>query len=412
MAQEKNNIFGTISKKNEDGFVNIPVDISKLTENIDELGFSSAFLSKDLLKIVLQEIMQNEIATFLNAEKSKRTTKRKGYRNGTYIRTLVTTVGKLKLQVPRDRNGEFQTQIFERFARAEKAFCSVIMEMYLQGVSTRKVSQITELLCGTSFSHTTVSNIIKQIQPAVDAFKARPIVGRHKYVHIDAMYIKARENGVTVNKGLYIALGYDDDGKKTILGYDIAKSENYFEYKKFLMKLKEKGLNDPQLFITDNNTALKNTIRDVFPYAKWQYCAAHLFRNTLRETCNKYKKSLAVLLSNLKEKKDFESANKYALVISGFLEEKKQFTALKSFDDNYQSSLKYLDFNEEIHRFIFTNNALERVNGSIRQREKIIKIFPNVDSANRLAGSILIDIDETYQTGNCNYAMIADYRQP
>lgn len=412
MAQEKNNIFGTISKKNSDGIKNIPVDISRLTQQIKEFGFSTAMITQDMIKVVVEEIMKQEMAEFLNADKSKRTSERKGYRNGSYLRTLVTTVGKLKLQVPRDRNGEFQTQVFERFSRSEKGLCSVIMEMYLKGISTRKVSQITEMLCGTSFSHTTVSNIIKELQPQVDKFKARPIVGRHKYVHIDAMYIKVRENNTTKDKALYIALGYNDDGRKTILGYEIANSENRYEYRGFLEYLKGKGLIEPDLFITDNNSPLKNAIEDVFGKdVKWQYCAAHLFRNTMNATANKYKKGLSILLKEFKHKTDFPSANKFALELTGFLQEKKQFSALKTFDNSYQYCLEYTNFNEEIHRCIFTNNALERVNGAVRQREKIIKIFPNVASVNRLVGCILMDIDEEFMSGNCNRAMVADLLQ-
>lgn len=210
---------------------------------------------------------------------------------------------------------------------------------------------------------------------------------------------------------MYIALGYDDDGKKTILGYEIAKSENTHEYVMFLNHLKEKGLTSPQLFITDGNEGLKNAIFEVFPEAQWQYCASHLYRNTLRKTANKYKQKTAEMLKTFKTIKNPKLANEYAHAICDFLCSKKQFEAMKTFDNSYQDTLTYLNFNSEIHRCIFTNNAVERANSSVRKREKPIKIFPNVASANRLIGAILLDVDEAFLTGNQNFAMIADLAQ-
>ena len=408
MAQEKNSIFSETSKKNKDGIVNVPIDIGKIKEELQNESISSIFSASGLITCILNEVMENELATFLNASRSERTKMRKGYRNGSYFRTLITTFGKLELQVPRDRNGEFQTSVFERFNRVEKAFCSTVAEMVLNGVSTRSVKYITELLCGVNFSHSTVSEMVKSIQPAVDEFKARPIVGVHKYVHVDAMYIKVRVGNKVPKRCVYIALGYDDDGKKTVLGYEIAKSENTNEYVRFLKYLKEKGLTSPQLFITDGHEGLKNAIDEVFPDAQWQYCASHLYRNTLRKTANKYKQKTAEMLKVFKTIKNPKIANEYAHLICDFLCSKKQFEAAKTFDNSYQDTLTYLNFNSEIHRCIFTNNAVERANCAVRKREKIIKIFPNIASANRLIGAILLDVDEAFMTGNQNFAMIAD----
>lgn len=412
MAQVKNNIFDeTSKKKNNDGIINISVDIEKVRDDIKNSSVSSIFASSELYQKILNEVMKYEMETFLDAKKSERTEKRKGYRNGSYIRSLATSIGKLNLQVPRDRNGEFQTTVFERFNRVEKAFCATLIEMVLDGVSTRKIKDITEILCGTSFSHSTVSKIVKTIQPYVDEFQTRPIVGVHKYVHVDAMYIDVREGNKVVKKSVYIALGYNNDGRKTILGYEIANSENKYEYINFLTCLKEKGLINPKLFITDNNESLKTAIKEVFPNADWQYCAAHLFRNTLNNVANKYKKQTGIMLQELKKINDYKFVNKGTNVLMDFLVSNKQYKAMKSLDDWYQYSFKYLEFNPEIHRCIFTNNALERVNCSIRKREKIIKIFPNVESANRLIGAILMQIDEDFMTGNQNLAMVADLAQ-
>ena len=151
MTQVKNSIFSETSKKNKDGIVNIPIDIGKIKEELQKESISSIFSTSGLISHILDELMENEMATFLNASKSERTKMRKGYRNGSYFRTLITTIGKLELQVPRDRNGEFQTTVFERFNRVEKAFCSTVAEMVLNGVSTRSIKYITELLCDSKF---------------------------------------------------------------------------------------------------------------------------------------------------------------------------------------------------------------------------------------------------------------------
>ncbi len=411
MAQVKNSIFSTISKKEEDGKLTFSVDIENLkdaTKQLRDNNESLSLINQDILRIVLEEVLQAEMKEFLNAKKSERTDGRTGYRNGSYVRSLATSIGRLNITIPRDRNGEFVPSIFERYTRVEQAFCSTLIEMVLNGVSTREVTCITQLLCGTSFSASTVSNMVKKIQPEVDKFKARPIVGTHKFVHLDAMYIKVREDHRVVNKAVVIALGYNNDGRKTVLGYNIVDSESFSDYQDFLLYLKDKGLKSPELFISDACPAIKRAIRDVYPKVQWQHCGAHLFRNTLLVTPRKIKKETAEMMKEFKAAFNEKMATSQANNIVDFLLKNRQQKAAKIFDSGFQTALTFMRFNRSLSKELFTNNALERVNGEVRKREKVIKIFPNVDSANRLIGALLIKIDEHFMTGNRNLEMIVE----
>lgn len=365
---------------------------------------------KALVTKLMEAVLEKQMDDFLNAKKSSRTNERKGYRNGTYMRTLMTVFGRLHIQVPRDRKGEFNTDMFERYSREDKAFCSIIMEMYLSGVSTRLVSNITEILCGSKLSRSTVSNINKQLDPIVKEFKTRPIVGTHKFVHLDGMYIRVREENKVVKKAVLIALGYDSfDGRKTVLGYEIVKAETTEDYLAFLEGLKDKGLKDPELFISDAHKSIQCAINEVYPASQWQYCSSHVFRKTLNYTAKKYKAEVAKELKGIKKCSAYENGllkaidninNAYSILF-----ESKQTKAMGALMNNAVNMLTYFNYPSTIHKYIYTNNAIERLNEEIRKREKIIKIFPNMDSANRLIGAILMRIDEKYCSGNRNLEM-------
>ena len=210
--------------------------------NLKEVFLDDKDFLKDIVKKTLQEILEGEMNEALKAEKSERIGERLGYRSGYYTRNLITRVGNIELRVPRDRNGIFSTELFKRYQRSEKALVSSMMEMYINGVSTRKVSKITEELCGQSFSAGTISNINKQLDDQLKEFANRKLKKDYPYIILDASYYKVRENGIVRTKAVFTALGIDWEGNRNILAVELSNRESKSSWKEFIIGLKERGL--------------------------------------------------------------------------------------------------------------------------------------------------------------------------
>jgi putative transposase len=196
---------------------------------------------KELLREVLQEVLEQEMTDALRAEKGERTSGRVGYRSGYYSRSLVTRVGKLELRIPQDRQGHFSTQIFERYQRSEKALVSALAEMYIQGVSTRKVKAITEELCGHTFSASAISAVNKTLDESLERFAKRPLEEAFPYLVLDARYEKVRQDGVIRSQAVQIAIGINHEGRRQILAVDLANWESQTSWKDMLLELKSRG---------------------------------------------------------------------------------------------------------------------------------------------------------------------------
>jgi len=205
---------------------------------------------KALVKEVLQEVLDAEMTEFLGADRSERNSERTGYRAGYYSRGLVTRIGKLELRVPRDRNGEFSTALFERYQRSEKALVAALAEMYVQGVSTRKVTAITEELCGHRFSASSISAINKGMDEALARFASRPLDEVYPYLILDARYEKVREDGVIRSQAVLIAIGINWEGQRQVLAVELANRESATSWKDFLVTLKQRGLHGVEFVVS------------------------------------------------------------------------------------------------------------------------------------------------------------------
>jgi putative transposase len=236
---------------------------------------------RELVQQVVQEILEGEMQETLLAAKSERNPERLGYRSGYYERTLVTRVGKLDLRVPQDRQGRFSTQVFERYQRSEKALVSALAEMYVQGVSTRKVKKITEELCGHSFSASTISSINKKLDAELKAFAKRTLEEPYPYLVLDARYERVRENGVIRKRAVLIAIGINLQGRRCVLGVELANRESTTSWKQFLGGLRERGLHGVELVVSDNHQGLRRAVIETLPEAAWQRCYVHYLRNAL-----------------------------------------------------------------------------------------------------------------------------------
>jgi transposase-like protein len=236
---------------------------------------------KQLLRESLQEVLEAEMTELLGAEPAQRTEARSGYRAGYYGRSLVTRIGKLELRVPRDREGRFSTELFERYQRSEKALVSALAEMYVQGVSTRKVKAVTEELCGYAFSASTISQINKGLDAALARFAHRPLEEAYPYLILDARYEKVRLDGVIRSQAVLIAIGINWEGRRQVLAVELANRESATSWKDFVRRLKERGLTGVEFVVSDDHEGLKKAVSELLPQAAWQRCYVHFLRNAL-----------------------------------------------------------------------------------------------------------------------------------
>src|SRR5690348_4522511 len=248
---------------------------------VNELFAKSPDGLREIVRAVMQEMLEAEMTDTLAAEKGERTVARLGYRSGYYSRTLITRVGKLELRVPQDRDGRFSTELFERYQRSEQALVATLAEMYVQGVSTRKVKAITEELCGHAFSASAISAINKRLDESLDAFAKRPLAEPFPYLILDARYEKVREGGVVMSQAVLIAIGVDWDGRRQILAVDMANRESRSSWKDFLVGLRRRGLNDVEFVVADDHAGLCSAVREVLVEAAFQRCYVHFLRNAL-----------------------------------------------------------------------------------------------------------------------------------
>ena len=229
----------------------------------------------------VQEVLEAEMTEALAAEKGERTEGRLGYRSGYYQRTLITRVGTLELRVPQDRAGRFSTELFERYQRSEKALVGALAEMYVQGVSTRKVKAITEALCGHSFSASSISAMNKRLDESLKAFSERRLAEAYPYLILDARYERVREGGVIASQAVLIAIAVDWDGRRQVLAVELANRESRSSWRDFLAGPEQRGLYGVEFVVSDDHAGLKAAIREVLPEAAWQRCYVHFLRNAL-----------------------------------------------------------------------------------------------------------------------------------
>ena len=350
-----------------------------------------------LLEMIFNEILAEQSKEQLGAEPYERTDARTAYRNGTRERQLNTRVGTLNLNVPRHRNGTFSTVLFERYQRSEQALLLAMMQMVIDGVSTRKVENITEELCGKSFSKSMVSDLCKKLDPVVEQFRNRPLEKHYPFLMFDAMYLKVREEAVK-SRGLLIALGVNEDGIREVLGFRVADSESEQSWGEFFQSLKKRGLTSPTLVTSDNHGGLVSALKKQFQGVTWQRCQTHFSRNLLDYTPKALQPQMKESIRDVYEATDLTSAR---MAKDHLLEEyeKKAPKAMKLLDEAFDDITAVLILPLKYRKRLRTTNGLERLNQEVRRRERVIRIFPNQASVIRLLGALLMEHDERWSTG-------------
>lgn len=350
-----------------------------------------------LLEMIFNEILAEQSKEQLGAEPYERTDARTAYRNGTRERQLNTRVGTLNLNVPRHRNGTFSTVLFERYQRSEQALLLAMMQMVIDGVSTRKVENITEELCGKSFSKSMVSDLCKKLDPVVEQFRNRPLEKHYPFLMFDAMYLKVREEAIK-SRGLLIALGVNEEGIREVLGFRVADSESEQSWGEFFQSLKKRGLTSPTLVTSDNHGGLVSALKKQFQGVTWQRCQTHFSRNLLDYTPKALQPQMKESIRDVYEATDLTSAR---MAKDRLLEEyeKKAPKAMKLLDEAFDDITAVLILPLKYRKRLRTTNGLERLNQEVRRRERVIRIFPNQASVIRLLGALLMEHDERWSTG-------------
>ena len=357
-----------------------------------------------LMEAIMNQVLKTESSEQLGAENYERSKSRRDYRNGTRKRGLVTRIGKIELEVPRHREVPFKTILFENYQRNEQALISTMMEMVVQGVSTRNVSKITEELCGERFSRSAVSEICKKLDEPIKQFRYRPLEKRYPFVMMDAIYIKVREEHRIVSKAVLIALGINTDGHKEILGYSLCDTEKELTWKEFIEELKGRGLHGVDIVISDSHSGLVKAIAECLPRVAWQRCQVHLTRNIIDKTPKKYQAGLKAELASLFQAVTIGEARKLRDQIYEEYQDVAE-KAMQILDEGFEQAMTIMALPPKYRISLRTTNILERENREIRRREKVIQIFPNYKSAERLIGAILMDDHNDWSCQNRIFAM-------
>lgn len=376
--------------------LNVTLETELLKDLFSQTGRDSAIAT--LMENILNQILQMQATEQIHADRYERTDERAAYRNGTRERQMKTRIGTLTLEVPRLRNGNFSTELFQRYQRSEQALVLSMMEMVIQGVSTRKVSAITEELCGTSFSKSTVSALCKSLDPAVQAFRERPLEAKYPFVIVDALYTKVREREAVRSMGLLLATGVTLEGYREVLGVEVADTESEDSWSHLFQNLKERGLKDVRMVVSDAHTGLVQAIRQNFKGTSWQRCQTHFSRNVLDKCPKRLQPEIKQRLRTLYEAETMIIARKLLQDMLVEYEEEAD-KAMKVLEDGFEDALQILQLPLALRKRLRTSNSIERLNQEIRRRERVIRIFPNRESLLRLMGALLLDIHEGWQTG-------------
>lgn len=364
---------------------------------------------RDVIGAVMQEVLEAEMDEALGASKGERTMARLGYRSGHYGRTLVTRVGKLELRVPQDRQGRFSTELFERYQRSERALVATLAEMYVQGVSTRKVRAITEELCGHAFSASSISAINKRLDESLKAFAERPLHEPFPYIILDARYEKVREGGVVMSQAVLIAVGIDWDGRRQILAVEMANRESRSAWRDFLVGLKARGLRGVELVVSDDHAGLVAAIGEVIPEAAWQRCYVHFLRNALDHLPRKHGDDCLQELRWLYDRRDLaEAKTDLAAWLAKWSARYPRLTAWA--EETIEQTLTFFRLPRQHHKHLKSTNMLERLNEEIRRRTYVVRIFPNAQSCLRLVRALAVETNENWMEAN-RYLNMDDLRE-
>lgn len=350
---------------------------------------------KGTVQETLNAMLDAEADVLCNAQRYERSAERKDTRAGSYRRKLHTTAGAVEITVPKLRALPFETAIIERYRRRETSVEEALVEMYLAGVSVRRVEDITEALWGTKVSSGTVSRLNSKIYETIEKWRMSPIEGEHPYVYLDGISMKRSWSGEVKNVSILVAIGVNREGYREVLGVAEGAKEDKASWTAFLRYLKGRGLRGVELIISDKCLGLIESLGDFYPKVKWQRCMVHFYRNVFTMVPKGKVREVAAMLKAIHAQENRQEAIRKAGSVAKKLEVMKLGKAANLLSEGIQETLNYYDFPEQHHRRIRTNNPLERIMREIRRRTRVVGAFPDGNSALMLVAARLRHIAGT-----------------
>jgi putative transposase len=376
-------------------------------ELLEQIAAEGMDALPELIRILINQAMQLEREQHLGAGPYERSPERRGHANGYKPKTVKTRVGEIQFEVPQVRQGNFYPDALEKGLRSERALTLALAEMYVQGVSTRRVAAITEQLCGTAVTSMQVSRASEKLDEVLEAWRARPL-GEIVYLYLDARYEKVRMDGQIRDAAILIASGVGRDGKRRILGVSVSLSEAEQHWRLFLEGLISRGLEGVQLIISDDHPGLRKARQALFTGIPWQRCQFHLQQNASQYVPRKRMRTeVAADIRAIFNAPDQQQAERYLKqIVSKYADIASELADWM--EAAIPEGLTVFDFPETHRRRIRTSNMLERVNQEIKRRTRVVRIFPNPSSCLRLVSAILMEISEDWETGRIYLSVGSD----
>jgi transposase-like protein len=380
------NVPGLASGANFEGVIKIEEE--KIRSHVDQVV-------RETVEQTLNGLLQAEADELCGAKRYSRSPERLDTRAGHYRRKLHTQAGEVTLSVPRLRNLPFETEIIQRYRRRESSVEEALVEMYLAGVSVRRVEDITEALWGTRVSPSTVSELNQKIYAQIEAWRNRPIEGQHAYVYLDGIWLKRSWGGEVKNVAVLVAIGVGSDGYREILGVAEGLKEDTESWRNFLRHLKQRGLQGVQLLVSDKCLGLVEAAGEFYPEATWQRCMVHWYRNVMSVVPRGKMKEAMAMLKAIHAQEDRQAARDKANLVADKLDAMRLSQAATIVREGVDETLSYMAFPREHWTRIRTNNVLERIMREIRRRTRVVGNFPDGKSAVMLVAARLRHIAST-----------------
>ena len=380
------NVAGLASGANFEGVIKIEEE--RIRSHVDEVV-------RETVEQTLNGLLQAEADELCGAKRYARSPERLDTRAGHYDRKLQTQAGEVRLQVPRLRNLPFETEIIERYRRRESSVEEALVEMYLAGVSVRRVEDITEALWGTRVSPSTVSELNQKIYAQIEAWRNRPIEGEHAYVYLDGIWLKRSWGGEVKNVAVLVAIGVRSDGYREILGVVEGLKEDTESWRNFLRHLKQRGLQGVRLLVSDKCLGLVEAAGEFYPEATWQRCMVHWYRNVMSVVPKSKVKEVMAMLKAIHAQEDRQAARDKASLVADKLDTMRLSQAATIVRAGVDETLSYMAFPREHWTRVRTNNVLERIMREIRRRTRVVGNFPDGKSALMLVAARLRHIAGT-----------------
>lgn len=364
------------------------VSLDEAQSKPEMLRVDASELKTDLREVVrntveetLNGLLEGEAEQICNAGHYERNDQREAHRSGKYERKLMTQAGEVTLSVPKLKGASFETQIIERYKRRESSVEESLVEMYLAGVSVRRVEDITEALWGERVSPSSISRLNEQIYERIDEWRERPLSEKYPYVFMDGIWLKRSWGGQIENISVLIAVGVNEEGRREVLAVREGLKESKESWKELLQNLYQRGVREMRLLVSDAGAGLKSALPEVYPATKQQRCVFHFHKNILDKVPRSQRKEVVVRLQAIHAMEDAEQSKLKAKQVVKWLKEHKLRAAVKVLENGIEETLIYHEFPREHHKSLRTNNMLERIMREIRRRTRVVGSFPDGKSA-------------------------------